>query len=119
MSTENKTENSKNSTNLLDMTATITLNADDCIAKLEHIESRLKCIGNHFEKIIELQKTAFGKPAEDTDKTTKTFGDDGFIKQTLTEQLEYIKSASSYEDHENLPQLTAALCEVLDRLNAL
>lgn len=53
------------------------------------------------------------------EKATKTFDDDSFIKQTLTEQLEHIKSASSYETSEYLPQLTAALCEVLDRLNAL
>lgn len=45
--------------------------------------------------------------------------EDELIKQALIKQLEDIKTVSSYENHEGLPQLTMALCEVVDRLKDL
>ena len=101
MANENKTESSKRGIDLLDMTAKITLDgADECIAKLEHIESLL-------QKIIELEKVVFNAPAENLD---------ALIEHTLIKQLKDIRKVSAYEDHEGLPQLTTALCEVVNTL---
>lgn len=94
------TENAKKGIDLFDMTAKITLDADDCIAKLEHIKSLL-------QKIIELQKVAFGNTVENAE--TK-------IKNVLIEQLDIIKEASAIGSIEELPALSNALCEIVDRL---
>lgn len=98
---ENKSENPKSGIDLLDINVKVTLDgADECIAKLEHIESLL-------QKIIELQKVAFNEPEENFDT---------LVNQALIKQLKDIRRVSEYEDHEGLPQLTTALCEVVDRL---
>lgn len=98
---ENKSENSK-SIDLLDMTANITITGlDENIEKLERLKKLMQEVG-------ELSHIS------NTSKPNVT--DDELIRQALIDQLKDIRKVSAYEDHEGLPQLTEALCEVVDRL---
>lgn len=94
---ENKSENSK-SIDLLDMTAKITITGlDKNIEKLEHLKKLIQEVG----------------------ELSCASADDELIKQALREQLKDIREVSACENHEGLPQLTTALCEVVDRLRSL